>query len=426
MPKLQAAGRATLTVLAQGLSSVTNFAAGALALDAADGDLGAFGRFAIAFQLSQVVIAIGQGSSATTVLIHGAVAEGNGDAGDGDRDGDRLRAGAASAAILIGLGLGSIICLAAAVVGGDLGRSMFIAGCGAFALTSQYTLRASYFARDEPGGVVRADTIWLAVIGAAAAGDATGAWDPTPDAYLGVWIVGAAISALPSLLLGVGRGRSHLSTFWTTTGPQAIRTGLDSLLARSVFVTTLFAAEIIVDDEASGLIAAAVLIFSPLSVVHASTLAVLIPSTIRKHGIHVLPPRLPLLAGAGIMGVTVVWAALLLGFNETSLAFGPFDLDAAGVTGALFAATLVRFLAMGFWRGPVLALRVADAATESLRARMIGTLLQWFVPVVGLAWADVDGGAWGLALATWVGALVAWGQYRRLREPPAHRRGTDG
>lgn len=408
MPTSRTAARASLTVLAQGLSSVTNFAAGALALVAADGDLAAFGRFAIAFQLGQVVIAIGQGSSATTVLIHGAKSA------DGDTDGDALRAGAASAAILIGLGLGAVIVAAAAVIGGDLGRSMFIVAGGSFALTAQYTLRGSHFARNDPGGVVRADAIWLAVIAAAAAGDALGGWDPTPDAYLGVWIVGAAVSALPALALGVGPGRTHLPRFWAMTGPQSVRTGIDALLARSVFVTTLFAAEVIIDAEASGVIAAAVLVFSPLSVVHASALAVLIPSTIRAHGIHIASPRLPLQAAGGIMLVTVVWAAILLVVNETSLAFGPFDLDGAGVGASLFAATFVRFLAMGFWRGPILALRVADAATESLRARMIGTVLQWVVPVIGLAVADVGGGAWGLGIATWVGALVAWAQYRRL------------
>ncbi|MFT5204241.1 MAG: hypothetical protein ACI9C1_003648, partial [Candidatus Aldehydirespiratoraceae bacterium] len=75
MPNLHSARRATLTVLAQGLSSVTNFAAGALALAASGGDLAAFGRFAIAFQLCQVVIAIAQGSTGTAVLIHGAKGE---------------------------------------------------------------------------------------------------------------------------------------------------------------------------------------------------------------------------------------------------------------------------------------------------------------------------------------------------------------
>lgn len=408
MTRLQVATSAALTILAQGLSSVTNFAAGALALDAADGDLGAFGRFAIAFQLCQVVIAIGQGSSGTTVLIHGVRSDNDG------TDGDDLRAGAATAAIVIGLGLGATIALGGLAIGGKLGTTMLIAAAGAVPLTSQYTLRGAYFAQDDAASVVRIDTIWLAVLLAAAAGDATGAWDPSTNDYLAVWLIGAAISAVPSLVAGLGPGRRHLRLFWTTTGHQAIRTGLDALLARSVFVFTLFAARSILDAEASGILAAAVLIFSPLSVVHASALSVLIPATIRRHGIHVPGPKLPLQTAGGITAITLGWAAILLAFDASGHAFGPFDLDAAGVTGAVFAATLLRFLAMGVWRGPVLALRVADRATESLEARIVGTTLQWVMPVVGLVVADLDGGAYGLALATWIGAGVAWAQYRRL------------
>ena len=59
--------RAGLTLGAQSLASVTNFAATALALSA--GDLGEFGRFAIAFQLCQVVVVVANGAVGDVVLI---------------------------------------------------------------------------------------------------------------------------------------------------------------------------------------------------------------------------------------------------------------------------------------------------------------------------------------------------------------------
>lgn len=414
MPNLHSARRVTLTVLAQGLSSVTNFAAGALALAASGGDLAAFGRFAIAFQLCQVVIAIAQGSTGSAVLIHGAKGEQSG-AGENQIDAAAIRAGAAAWSLLIGVYLGLALIAAGLIVGGELQTPLFLAGAGSFALTSQYTLRAARFARQDAAGVVRADGTWLLVLLAAAAGDVFGGWDPTVNNYLAVWLIGAFVSALPAIVSALGPGRHALGIFWRTTGPQAVRTGGDALLARSVFVVTLILADVIVSDEASGLLAAAVLVFSPMSVVHASTLAVMVPATIRDKRIHVTGPRLPLQAFGAIALITLVWAAFLLIFNETSLAFGPFDLDAAGVTGALFAATLLRFLGMAFWRGPVIALRIADAAAESLKARTIGTIAQWVIPAIGLAIADINGGAFGLALATWFGASVAWRQYHQLR-----------
>jgi hypothetical protein len=226
--------------------------------------------------------------------------------------------------------------------------------------------------RVDPQGVVRADLVWFAVLLAAAVGDWLGAWDPTVPAYLAVWLVGASISALPMYRTAVLGGFRHLGMFWRVTGPQSVRIGIDSLLARSVFVVSLAAASIIIDDEASGLLAAAVLVFSPMSVIHASSLAVVIPAQVRMGGIHVTRYRVPIAVFAAISVITIVWAAALLVFNETRFAFGPFDLDANGISTALFFATLLRFLGLAFWRGPQVSLRVADAAVESLRARMVG------------------------------------------------------
>jgi hypothetical protein len=407
---LQTLGRTLLTVLAQGLSSVTNFTAGALALDAADGDLGAFGRFAIAFQLCQVVIAIGEGSVGSSVLIHTAQR-------DVARRAAEIGAGAATAAIVVGIGLGIPIAIVGFVVGDNLGALLILAAVGSPGLVAQYTLRSSRFARQDPAGVVRADTIWLAVVLAAAFGDWFGAWDPNVNGYFAAWIVGATLSASPMLLTGFGSGRRQLSTFWSATGPQAIRIGIDSLLARSAFVVTLAAAGVIVGDESSGLLAATVLVFSPLSVIHSSILAVVVPTQIRDAGIHVARWRVPIVVFVGVSGITLVWAAVLLGYNETPWALGPFDLDANNITITIFLATLLRFLGLAFWRGPLVALRVADAASESLRARAIGTTAQWIFAIVGLLVAETNGGAFGLAFATWLGAGAAWHQYRNLREP---------
>lgn len=417
MPNLHAIGRVTPTVLAQGLSSVTNFAASALALSAANGDLGAFGRFAIAFQLCQMVIAVAQGSTGTAVLIHTGRSEGEA--------GEHIRAGAATASLIGGLAIGAGIAGAGILAGGDLGVSLIIAGGGCAALAAQYTMRSALFARQDPGGVIRADGIWLAVLLAAAVGDALAGWDPSPRAYLAVWLIGAGVSALPAIVVGLSVGCRHLTMFWRATGPQAIRTGFDSLLARSVFMVTLISTEVVIDDEASGVLAAAVLVFSPMSVVHSSVLALVLPAMIRGKGIHLSGRLLPLQVFWAIAGITVLWAILLLAVNKTPFAIGPFDLDANGVTGALFAATLARFLGLAFWRGPVVALRLADAATESLRARWIGTVAQWILPVVGLVLADLPGGAWGLAIATWFGALAAWRQYGRLRLAVRPRRAAE-
>lgn len=64
--------------------------------------------------------------------------------------------------------------------------------------------------------------------------------------------------------------------------------------------------------------------------------------------------------------------------------------------------------------GPAVSLRVAPAADESLRARVIGVVLQWLLPVIGLGVAGLNGGALAFAIASWAGASIAWFQFSRL------------
>jgi hypothetical protein len=221
------------------------------------------------------------------------------------------------------------------------------------------------------------------------------------------------------------RGLRRLRTFWQTTGPQAIRYGFAGPLSRSVFIVPLIATDVIVGTEATGALAAAVVVFSPLSVVNTTAASITVPSKIRTQGVHVVDARVPLQVSAGVSAITLGWAACLLAAAWSGLPAGPFALSANGITGALFVATLLRFLGLAVLRGPAVALMIADASAETLDTRIVATLITWLAAVVGLALAGVDGGAFGLALATWFGAWLTWWRYRALPRHlmrTAHRR----
>lgn len=402
VPSVHRLVRAGATFSSQALSSLTNFAVGALALSASGANLAAFGRFAVGLQLCQVIIAVAQASTGSSLLVHGArpAVEGVGN--------DDVRAGAAAASLVVGVLLAVPIAVVGAIVGGQQGQILLVVAAGAPFLAAQYTLREDRFARFEPLAALRADAIWLGVLVVAALLDRLTDWQAGVKDYLAAWLLGAAISSLPLVRVGLGSGFRQLGTFWRTTGRQALKLGTEALLARSVMVVVLVATAEVVGTEESGFLAAAVLVFSPLSVVHASAAALVVPAEVRQRGIHIPDWRLPMKVFVAISSVTLLWAAALWTFNSMDRAFGPFDLTANGVTGWLFLAMLARFLGMGFWRGPVVALRVADAADESLRARLVGVALQWTLPVVGLYATGLVGGTFGLAVATWCGGLLAW------------------
>jgi len=406
--------RVGLTLGAQSLASVTNFAASALALGA--GDLEEFGRFAIAFQLCQIVVVVGHGSIGDLVLIHTSRSRGD----TATRD---LRDGAATTALIVGL-LASTGFAIGALLATEFRTPLLLAAAGAPAIVAQYTLRARRYADDNPGGVVVVDLIWLLVVLGGAAVDLAG-WDATPNGYLAVWLLGAGVSGAPMILVGLTRGRPHLRLFWETAGAQLVRLAAEGLLARSVFVVSLIATEIAVGTAASGALAAAVLVFSPMTVVHTASSALVVPRAIARRGIHVVQTRVPGLAAAGVLAVTGAWAAAVWIVDASGFGPGPFDLEPHGITGWLFLATLLRFAALAAWRGPLIGLRIADAAGESLRVRIVGTIAQWILPVIGLLLGDLEGGAAGLALGTLVGAAEAWRRFLELGGRPRVRR-SDG
>jgi hypothetical protein len=404
--------RAPLTIAAQSLSSLTNFVTGALALSA--GDLESFGQFSIAFQLCIVVIAVGQGSTGAALLVHAS--------GDDEHDVERVRRAAASAALVLGVSFTIVLAIAGVVIGDRLGLLLLISALGAPSLVSQYTLREYRYARQNQLGVVVADLIWLVVVLAVAAVDWTTAWDASSLHYLVAWLVGATLSASPLMISGIACDRAALSHFWRTTGRQAVHLGLESLFARSILAVTLVLTSVIVDETATGSLAAAILLFSPLSVVNTSVTALVVPPEIRRRGIHVVRRSIPIAVIAAVSTITVGWALFVFLLDRSSLAFQPFRLAPNGITNGLFVATLVHYLGLAAWRGPAVGLRIADATKESLDARVRTSIMQWVLPAVGLVIGGLTGGALCLGLATSLGALIAWRRYVGLDttfRPPA-------
>ncbi len=405
---IKLARNAGLTFSAQAVSSLTNFVVSALALGA--GSLEEFGRFSIALQVCVIVIAAGQGGTGTAVLIHGS--------GDDDQAGGTValvRQGIATAALLFGVMVGILLLAAGLIIGGDLGRLLLYSALGAPALICQYTYRSALFAQQRPGRVVAIDTAWLAVVVAAAALNFFTPLTLTSGHFLVAWLLGATVSAAPYIAHGLTGNREALAHFWRSTGVQSVRTAADGLLARSILVVALIAVSALINDRAAGALAAATLLFSPLSVVNASAPSVVVPPEIRARGIHVVRRSLPLMVALVTTGITVAWAAVILVVQELDVTLGPFDMTANDIGMGLYLATLLRFVALALWQGPIVGLRIADAATESLEARFVATIVQWALPLLALAVeSTVTMAAFGLGAATLVGAGYVWLKYLRL------------
>ena len=401
-----AARSATVTIVAQSLSSLTNFVIAALALNASS--LAAFGRFSLVFQLCQVIVVVGNGSIGSAVLVHSSQ----------HPTSERARAirnGAATAALLLGAIASGALVVAAVAAGNDYRTELLIAAIGAPGLVAQYVLRAHRFSLGNPSGALLADIVWFGIVLGAGAMDLFDVWNPSSTEYLAVWLMGASASAAPIFVAGLRNRARHLVVFWQVAGRQSVRLGAEAALSRSVFVTSLIAAQVIIDARASGALAAAVLALSPLSVVHEAFSIFLLQRFAARDGIHVLRYKVTLLISAAVGASTMLWVLAVALANIAGLARGPFELDANGVTWALFIAMSARFIALGVWRGPIVALRVADATKESLRSRAIGTVAQWILPIIAMMASGLVAGAAALALGTAIGVAAAWVAVLRVR-----------
>ncbi|MEZ5246662.1 MAG: hypothetical protein R2707_16300 [Acidimicrobiales bacterium] len=407
MPITRRLGRIGAVIGSQAVSSITNFAVNALAL--ASGDIASYGRFAISFQVCQLMITLAHGSIGETTLVHTS-------AHPHSVESRRLRNGAASLCIVIGAAL-SLPLLGASFIDRDLRTGLIIAAVGSPFMLPQYVYRAQVFAAGRPGRALASDTVWLAVV---AIGGVCGltVWDATPNGHLAVWLVGGAIAGSPAILGALTGGPGQIRALVDRAGPQMIRLGAESFMARIAVFVALVALQVAGEDAAAGALATALMLFSPLGVVLSAVSSFVVPREVRRHGIHVVRPVVPAVVSAVLGTITLGWAAMLYLINEFDLIGGPLDLERNLVSTRLLLAMTLHFLGMSVWRGAMIALRINDAAAESMRARSVGTAAQLTLPIVGVALSGVTWGTVGLAVGTMIGGLDIWRRYARMRRSP--------
>jgi hypothetical protein len=107
---------------------------------------------------------------------------------------------------------------------------------------------------------------------------------------------------------------------------------------------------------------------------------------------------------AGLLGLIV----LLLPDRLGTLVLGDVWFTAKPVVGGL----AIRLVALGAFLGALIGLRTLAAATRSLRARIILSLVAFPLGVAGIALDEARGAAYGLAVAWWIGVAVTWRELR--------------
>jgi O-antigen/teichoic acid export membrane protein len=159
-----------------------------------------------------------------------------------------------------------------------------------------------------------------------------------------------------------------------------------------------------------GQLRAAMVLLGPLTVVFVGLTVVAMPEAVRlkeksllslSRLVAALALAMPLMTGVWAVAVTMIPDRLGYEFLRANWSSGRELLVpvAALVAGNSCASAAV------------VGLRALGAARQSLRARIIGTPVMLVTGVIGASMAGARGAAVGLAAATWVDALLAWGAF---------------
>jgi O-antigen/teichoic acid export membrane protein len=173
-----------------------------------------------------------------------------------------------------------------------------------------------------------------------------------------------------------------------------------------------YAVGIIVGLTAVGYMQAANTLMGPFMVIYLGMTLVTVPEAVRAMRRSLRHLRLfCLLAGVGLAVLCLAWGIMLLvalprGFGNWLL--GPIWKPAYPLVLPLTLSIMGGCIDSGATSG----LHALGAARRSLRAGLTASAIYLVLTVAGTFVAGVQGTVWGLALGTWVGALVWWGQLR--------------
>jgi O-antigen/teichoic acid export membrane protein len=384
----------------QAVSSLTNFAVVLLAIRTVGS--AQFGAFSLAY------VTYGFALSASRGLVTGPLQVRF--SGVELRSWRRAVADCAGTAIVAGLVTGVGVLVAALVLDGTARVAFVALGLTLPGLLLQDSWRYAFFALGRGGQACLNDTIWaLTLIPALGLLRVTGHQEVFW--FILAWGAAAAVAAAVGAWQAGVLPRSSRAWEWVRAHRDlGFRYLVESMSINGSSQLRTYAVGIIVGLTAIGYLQAAITLMGPFMVIYLGMTLVTVPEAVRAMRRSLRHLRLfCLLAGAGLAVMSLGWGLALLvalprGLGDWLL--GPIWRPAYPLVLPLTISIMGGCIDSGATSG----LHALGAAQRSLRAGLIASAIYLVCTIVGTLADGVEGMVWGLALGTWVGALVWWGQ----------------
>jgi O-antigen/teichoic acid export membrane protein len=384
----------------QAVSSLTNFAVVLLAIR----DVGSaqFGAFSLAYVTYGFVLSASRGLVTAPLQVRFSGAD--------LLPWRRAVAQCTGAAAVGGLAAGCGA-LAVAVLLNGTARGAFTAlGLMLPGLLLQDSWRYSFFALGRGSQAFLNDSIWaIALI--AALGLLRATRHQAVFWFILAWGTAAAIAAAAGAIQAGVLPRPAQAWQWVRAHRDlGFRYLAESMSINGASQLRTYAVGIIVGLTAIGYLQAANTLMGPFMVIYLGMTLVTVPEAVRAMRTSLRHLRLfCLVAGLGLALMCLAWGAMLLAALPWGLGnwlLGPIWRPAYPLILPLTLSIMGGCIDSGATSG----LHAMGAARRSLRAGVVSSALYLSLTVTGTFIAGVLGTAWGLAIGTWIGALVWWGQ----------------
>ena len=394
--------RAGWGIADQLLSSLSNFAVGLLI--ARSVDLATYGAFSLAFSAYLIAVSVSRAFPMSPLAIRYATAS-----GPAFR---RATAAATGTTLAAGIGCGGALLVVAALTGGAFSQALVALGITLPGLLLQDAWRSAFFASGRGRLAFFNDLVWVVFEMAALAmllvTDRTsvlllvGAWGGSACIAAAVGAVQAGVLPRPLLVRSWYREHDDLASRFIVEAGARVASG--QLMVYGVGIVAGLATV--------GTLRVGQLLFGPIQVVFYGVTLMAIPEAARALAVSLRRLRLTVVVSSGLLAVgAAAWSIAVLlvpePVGEAILrdAWGP----AQSLALPIGLTAVVGML--GF--GGDLGLRALAAASRSLRATAITSVLGLVFGVAGAKVGGAPGCAWALFAVAAVSAGVWWFEYHR-------------
>lgn len=390
LPRVRARRRVAWGLADQILSSASNFLVAFLAANQLSASH--FGSFVLALAVCNLVGWLARALASDPLSVAHAA-----DQPDALRTAVRA---SATMATLVGVLSGVVLAGIGLAFGGDLGVLFLVTALVLPGVTLQDNIRFSLLVAKRPKAMFVNDLVWLVLqLPLLAVVLILGG---PPSALLAVWGVAGTVAALIGLRqAGVLPGAPSVVRPWLvrhkTLWPYF---ALENVVFQATNVALIIIISALATLSEAGGIRAALLLFTPFTVISRGIVSVVVPEFARRAGDPAWVRRRGIVLGLMLVPLTLAWTGLCL--------LIPFDLgDAVLGDSWQYAEPVVLLVGLivtvsMFLTGPQVGLRALGAARDGLAARMSSAALVLVVSAVGATWNGAEG---ALLLAVLVSPL---------------------